>query len=150
MDPRDPPQSPWPSLDELAGERYRSRRRPPLILVAEDDEEMRSLLVQALAGDGYVVRAVADGARLVEQVSEQPLAGGVDLIIADIRLPVVDGLAAVEALRRARCTVPVILVTAFGDDATRRKALTLGAMLFDKPFALADLRTAVMYLVPIR
>lgn len=111
---------------------------------------MRKLVVQALERDGYDVRSVGDGAGFLAQVSEQLTGaeGSVDLIISDVRMPVVDGLAVVQKLRRARCTVPIILMTAFGDDETRRHAEAAGAMMFDKPFAMVNLRAAVMYLAP--
>lgn len=115
---------------------------------------MRSLVVDALERLGYCVRSVCDGASLLEQVSQQLVSpydgdGRVDLLISDIRMPAVGGLAVVEALRKARCAMPVILMTAFGDEETRRQAESLGAILFDKPFALADLRRAVIELVPL-
>jgi len=120
-------------------------------MIAEDDDDMRSLLVHALKQDGYDVRSAGDGASLIVQIAENVIGSdlGVDLIISDIRMPVVGGLAVVEALRRSGRTVPVILMTAFGDDATRCHAEELGALLFDKPFALVDLRAAVKTLVPI-
>jgi DNA-binding response OmpR family regulator len=73
----------------------------------------------------------------------------VDLIISDIRMPICSGLQILQALRDARWSVPVILMTAFGDEGTRDRAEGLGAIFFDKPFAIDDLRTAVRNLVPL-
>ena len=128
--------------------RTRARHSPPRVLVAEDDDEMRSLLVDALRQDGYYVSEADDGGGLLAQVAT-PDAPGVDLIISDIRMPICSGLAILEAMRRASLGVPVILMTAFGDGETRAMVERLGAVLFDKPFAIDDLRTAVLNLVPI-
>ncbi len=110
---------------------------------------MRRLVAEALEADGCVVEAVADGGRLLVEVSHQLPRNfeAVDLIVSDVRMPVASGLQIVEALRTAHCWTPVILMTAFGDDATRAHAARLGALLFDKPFDLDDLRTAVMSLL---
>ncbi len=72
----------------------------------------------------------------------------IDLIVSDVRMPICSGLEIVRAIRDSGWTVPVILMTAFGDDETRDRAAQLNAVLFDKPFDLDDLRTAVLSLVP--
>jgi CheY-like chemotaxis protein len=117
------------------------------ILVAEDDTEMRRVIADTLRDDGYDVVELADGGRLLVDVAArlkgEPEADSIDLIVSDIRMPICTGLEIVEALRHAHWRTPVILMTAFGDDATRRKAEGLRAVLFDKPFDLDDLRTAV-------
>ncbi len=122
---------------------------PPRILVAEDDPNMLQLLVEALREDGNEVFEARDGGRLLVQLTHG--AGcdyeHVDLIISDIRMPISSGLQIVEALRAAHCAVPIVLMTAFGDEQTRTHAESLGAVLFDKPFALDDLRTAVVNLL---
>ena len=64
-------------------------------------------------------------------------------------MPVANGLQVVAALRSANCWTPVILMTAFGDESMRTEAQRLGAVLFDKPFDLDDLRTAVLNLLEL-
>jgi len=133
-----------------------ARRGPPVhkparILVAEDDAEMRRLVVEALRGDGYDVQEARDGGRLLVALAQE-FAGQaqpdlVDLLITDVRMPICSGLQIVEQLRTARWPTPVILMTAFGDAATRNNALALRAVLFDKPFDINDLRTAVACLL---
>lgn len=123
---------------------------PPRILVAEDDDEMRRLVVEALRKDGYDVTAVSDGGKLFVTLARELLGHGeasMDLVVADVRMPVCTGIQILSELRAARCVVPVILMTAFGDDATRERAKVLDALLFDKPFELGDLRTAVASLL---
>jgi CheY-like chemotaxis protein len=122
------------------------------ILVAEDDEEMRRLVTDALRDDGYEVVELADGGRLLVDIAArlkaEPEGDDIDLIVSDIRMPICTGLQILEALRQAHWHTPVILMTAFGDGATRRQAESLRAVLFDKPFDLDDLRTAVANMLP--
>lgn len=124
---------------------------PPRVLLAEDDDEMRRLIVEALHKDGYQVTAVADGGRLLVTLAHELVgkdgATLADLVLSDVRMPICSGMQILEQLRAARWRTPVILMTAFGDAATREHARTLGALLFDKPFDLDDLRTAVASLL---
>lgn len=66
-----------------------------------------------------------------------------DLFVADIRMPVCSGIEILEAVRRARWKTPFIAITAFADVATRRRLSGLGAVLFEKPFDIMELRAAV-------
>ena len=129
-----------------------ARRGPFRVLLAEDDDAMRTLVADALRSDGHDVVELADGGRLLVDIAARLKAGGhgeaLDLIVSDIRMPVCSGLQILSALRDAHWRTPVILMTAFGDEATRRHAESLSAVLFDKPFDLDDLRTAVANLLP--
>ena len=120
---------------------------PPRILLAEDDVEMRRLVADALRGDGYVVLEVQDGGRLLVTLAHEYVGRGgqrlVDLVVTDVRMPVCSGLQILEQMRAARWPVPVILMTAFGDAETLRRAHSLDALLFVKPFEVDDLRIAV-------
>jgi DNA-binding response OmpR family regulator len=123
---------------------------PPRVVVAEDDDDMRRLVVEALRKDGYDVSAVSDGGGLFVSLGREILGHGevsTDLVVADVRMPVCTGIQILRELRSAQCFVPVILMTAFGDETTREHASTLGALLFDKPFELGDLRAAVALLL---
>ena len=124
---------------------------PPRVLVAEDDLAMRDLVVEALRKDGYDVVAVPDGGRLLVSLARHFLDEGrdglADLVVSDIRMPICTGVQILEQIRAAHWGIPIILMTAFGDDATREHVRTLGGLLFDKPFDLADLREAVASLL---
>jgi DNA-binding response OmpR family regulator len=128
--------------------------RPYRILLAEDDAAMRSMVAEALRGDGHDVVELTDGGRLLVLVAvtarEEHAFGdeSIDLIVSDIRMPVCTGLQILEALRATRWNTPVILMTAFGDSETRARAEELSAILFDKPFDIDDLRTAVNSCLP--
>ena len=125
---------------------------PFRILLAEDDAEMRGIVAEAFRGDGYEVVEMPDGGRLLVNIAARLKSGSgadsLDLIVSDIRMPICTGLQILAALRDAHWHTPVILMTAFGDDATRKHAEMLNAVLFDKPFDVDDLRTAVANLLP--
>jgi DNA-binding response OmpR family regulator len=123
---------------------------PARILVAEDDSDTRCLVVEALCKDGYEVLEAKDGGRLLVMVAQciaKPVPDLVDLLVSDVRMPTCTGLQILEQLRRAHSPIPVILMTAFGDAATREHATMLCAVLFDKPFDVDELRAAVAWLL---
>jgi DNA-binding response OmpR family regulator len=121
----------------------RSRR----VLVADDDAEMRRLVAESLRKDGHEVVEESDGGRLLVRIaaiySFDRTIDPFDLIVTDIRMPICSGLDIVKGLRDAHWKTPVILMTAFGDDETRRRASDLDALLFDKPFQMGALRAVV-------
>jgi CheY-like chemotaxis protein len=101
------------------------------VLVAEDDPEMRRLVVEALRKDGHDVLEAADGGRLLVRLAEafdrDPELNDLDVVVSDMRMPVCSGLDLFERLAEARWNVPFILMTAFGDDDTRRRAERIAA-----------------------
>jgi DNA-binding response OmpR family regulator len=117
------------------------------VLVAEDDPEMRRLVVEALRKDAHEVIEAADGGRMLVRLAEffetDPHMLSVDVIVTDMRMPVCSGLDLLERLAEARWKVPCILMTAFGDDETRQRARRIGAVLLDKPLGMDSLRAAV-------
>ena len=131
----------------MAGQCAEIPLRPFRVLVAEDDAEMRSLVADALRGDGYEVVELVDGGRLLVDIAarmkDEDDANAVDVIVSDIRMPICTGLQILAAMRDARWRTPVILMTAFGDETTRRHAESLDAVLVDKPFEMDDLRATV-------
>ena len=103
---------------------------------------MREVLVQSLREAGYDVWEAKSGIDLLDLV-ETSLEDGEfparrTMIVSDIRMRHLDGLGALESLRPLG--IPVVLITAFGDDDTRAMALELGARaLIDKPFDMDHL-----------
>jgi len=95
---------------------------PDHILVVDDDTEIRSLLREYLQKQGYRVAAVADGRGLRAAVATSYP----DLIVLDLMLPGEDGLTLCRELR-ARSEVPIIMLTARGDETDRIVGLELGA-----------------------
>ncbi|MFC1610080.1 response regulator [Myxococcota bacterium] len=125
---------------------------PPLILLAEDNADMRHVLARALRTQGYEVLEVKDGKELLDRIATGVLINGYvepDLVISDIRMPGWTGLEVLGGLRTSDWAMPVILITAFGDEATHAEAKRLGAALvLDKPFDVDDLLTAVGDILP--
>lgn len=120
--------------------------RAPRVLVAEDDADMRRLVGWCLRLDGHEVHELEDGARLFDLVHGRSRIPG-DLLVCDVFMPHWTGLELLAHMRAMDRTTPVILMTAFPDERLRREVEALGAVLFDKPFELDDLRTAVMHLL---
>jgi two-component system cell cycle response regulator CpdR len=117
---------------------------PPLVVLAEDNDELRSLLAAALEMIGYRVVQVETGARLLDAMRElQNLGETVRLVISDVRMPTLGGLDAARSIRETGAATPVILMTAYGDAWTRAQAAELGAVLLDKPLSIGTLRRAV-------
>ncbi len=108
-------------------------------LVAEDDAEMRALVADSLRRVGFQVDEAGDGRQMwVRTIQGKPY----DLVVSDLRLPVVDGLTVLEDLRDRDPVTRLVLMTAFGDDAARARAERLGATFLDKPFRMSELRAA--------
>jgi len=105
------------------------------ILVVDDDPEIRHLLRQYLEKNGYQVTAVAEGGGMWMTLERSR----VDLIVLDLMLPGVDGLELCRDLR-ARSKVPVIMLTARGDEMDRVLGLEMGADDYlAKPFSAREL-----------
>ncbi len=92
------------------------------ILVVDDDERLRDLLAEYLGGRGYTVRTAVDGPAGLELARK----GGLDLVVLDIMMPGMDGLEVCRNLR-GFSTVPVIMLTARGDEMDRIVGLEIGA-----------------------
>jgi DNA-binding response OmpR family regulator len=123
-------------------------RQRPLILLVEDDAEMRELLAASLSRRSYEVVALADGEQALTWLGPGVLEGKPDripsVIVSDIRLPHFSGLEILEGMQLSSRPVPVILITGFGDADVHARADRLGAaFVLDKPFELRELLAAV-------
>ena len=115
---------------------------PVRVLVADDNADMREYLARLLRADGYTVDAVADGVRALESVRTDPP----DMLISDVMMPGLDGLALVKALRADRRTaaLPVLLLSARAGQEASISGLQAGADDYMvKPFAAAELLARV-------
>ncbi len=109
------------------------------ILVVDDEPMVRNLLKRLLALEGYAVLEAEDGPAAIDLVR----ANKPDLVLLDVMLPSRDGLDVLSELRRTT-NVPVILVTARGDDADRVVGLKMGADDYVvKPFSAAELSARI-------
>jgi two-component system, cell cycle response regulator CpdR len=112
------------------------------ILIAEDDEPVRGFVKRALEMDGHVVVAEADGAAALERLEEER--GAFDMLLSDIRMPLMDGIALALSCGKSFPRLPILLMTGFADQ--RERAHDLQAIIEDvvtKPFSLAEIRAAV-------
>jgi DNA-binding response OmpR family regulator len=117
---------------------------PPHILVAEDQADIRDLLVMNLRGAGYHVAAVADGAAALASQAESAS----DLLILDLMMPALDGLEVCKALRARGHGTPILMLTAKSTELDRVLGLELGADDYlTKPFSLAELLARVKALL---
>ena len=114
-----------------------SKQRVRRVVIADDDPDMRMVLRELLEGLGVeVVEAVNGGDLAVLLADGRPL----DLLITDVRMPWATGMQVSTAARHAGMTMPVIVITAFGDDRLRDAVDHLGrATLLSKPFRPEDL-----------
>ena len=119
----------------------------PTVLVADDDEEFRGLVVEALRADGYVVVEARDGAETLERVADtlNDCTAHPDILVIDVGMPKLSGLGVLQELRRLHVRLPVVMMTGFLPDSVEVVAKRLGAMgVLKKPFDVDDLRTAVL------
>ena len=112
------------------------------ILLTEDDEAVRSFVKRALELDGHTVCASEDGGAALETLVRER--GSFDLLLSDIKMPVMDGIALALATARDWPSLPILLMTGFADQ--RERANGLDELVHDvitKPFSLDDIRQAV-------
>ena len=112
------------------------------ILIAEDEEGLRTLVARALAQDGHAVTTANDGAEALDVLTREH--GAFELLLTDIRMPIMDGIALALATARDHPHVTILLMTGYADQ--RERASGLEALIHDvisKPFSLASIRTAV-------
>jgi len=122
------------------------------VLLADDDYEMRKLLAWSLNKWGYQVIECKDGNALMKKLGAAfpfESAQTFDLIISDIRMPGSTGLQALKNIRKFEDDTPMILITAFPDEETRKKAEQLGAIaVVEKPFDVDALMAEVRRILP--
>jgi DNA-binding response OmpR family regulator len=114
------------------------------ILLAEDDDELRSLLAEALRKDGYQVMEVRNGVVLddiIRELAPQTMSHPHEVVISDVRMPGRTGLSVLESHRGCPWCPRFIFMTGFGDEDLRDEASRLGAdAVLEKPFELDQLR----------
>lgn len=112
------------------------------ILLTEDDESVRTFVKRALELDGHEITEAEDGGIALEILRARQ--GNFDLLLSDIMMPVMDGIALALAAARDFPALPILLMTGFADQ--RERAFGLDSLVSDvisKPFTLAEIRAAV-------
>ena len=118
------------------------------VLLAEDEPAMRDLLVASLNRAGFDVVVARDGGDLFDYLASTMVSDTLypppDVIVTDVRMPRIGGLDVLKAARKIDPTMPIILVTGFGDTRLHDEARKQGARaVFDKPFDLDALTREV-------
>jgi len=114
----------------------------PKVLIADDEDSMRQLVARAIAMDGHEIITAQDGAEALEILTRE--GGAFDLLLTDIQMPIMDGIALALSAARDFPGLTILLMTGFADQ--RERASNLNAIAHDvitKPFSIADIRTAV-------
>lgn len=114
----------------------------PRILIAEDDEPLRALVARALLENGHDVVTAADGGAALEALAREH--GRFDLLLTDIKMPVMDGITLALATARDHPDVTILLMTGYADQ--RERAHGLDALIHDvitKPLSVATIRATV-------
>ena len=112
----------------------------PKILIVEDEAKMRRLLELNLGEDGFATVSAGDAEGGLKLLRENP----VDLVVTDLKLPGMDGLEFLQAIKRQNAALPVVVMTAFGSVETAVEAMKAGASDYVlKPFSLAEMRMVI-------
>jgi CheY-like chemotaxis protein len=112
------------------------------ILIAEDEEALCAMCARALTMAGHEVKTAADGSEALDVLTREE--GRFDLLLTDVRMPIMDGIALALNAARDFPHVTILLMTGYADQ--RERAQGLDALIHDvitKPFTLAALRAAV-------
>jgi DNA-binding response OmpR family regulator len=107
------------------------------VLIIEDDEEMRSLLKDFFAEEGFETDSVSNGYDALEVLTKNIF----DLVVTDIRMPGLTGLDILPRIKKIKPEVAIIVITAFGTEEVRRKVFERGANVYlEKPIHFQELR----------
>ncbi|MBK7843194.1 MAG: response regulator [Bdellovibrionales bacterium] len=116
------------------------------ILVVEDDCEMRELICEFLEARGFRLSTFRSALCALEAIYMTKKGDGdhFDLVISDINMPQMDGFEFLKLSKSVIPSLPVILITSFGNQVTERAALNEGAAAYlNKPFSLSKLQTLI-------
>ncbi len=110
------------------------------ILITEDEDSLRTFVARALRMDGHETVEAPDGAAGLDALED----GGFDLLLSDIRMPVMDGIELVHKASAAHPALKILLMTGYAEQRERADDLTTKIVdVVSKPFSLPDIRRAV-------
>ena len=119
----------------------------PSVLIVEDEAKMRRLLELNLSDDGVTTLSAADAEAGLKLLRENP----VDLVLTDLKLPGMNGLEFLQAIKRQNAALPVVVMTAFGSVETAVEAMKAGASDYVlKPFSLTEMRLVIRKELDVR
>jgi DNA-binding response OmpR family regulator len=110
------------------------------VMVVDDEERVRTLLAKSLSSQGHTVVTAASASAAIDRLESK----AVDLVVLDLVMPGLGGLAVLNALNEGKKTTPVIVLSGVTDVASRVEALDRGAVdVVSKPFSLTELLARV-------
>src|SRR5580692_1844235 len=119
----------------------------PIILIVEDEAKMRRLLELNLGEDGFTTLSAGDAEAGLKLLREN----SVDLVVTDLKLPGMNGLEFLQAIKRQNAALPVVVMTAFGTVETAVEAMKAGASDYVlKPFSLSEMRMVIRKELDVR
>jgi len=117
-----------------------TRQKSAGILIVEDEAKLRRLLELNLGDDGFTTFSAEDAETGLKLLQDNP----VDLVVTDLKLPGMNGLEFLQAVKRQNAALPVVVMTAFGSVETAVEAMKAGASDYVlKPFSLAEMRMVI-------
>lgn len=117
------------------------------VVVAEDDDDMRTVMCELISGLGVEVAPASSGGDLVRLLTDDL---PIDLVVTDVRMPWMTGYNVALSARNSGIRVPIIIVTAFPDDTLVAQVERLGsAVLLAKPFRPEELLSLVRARLPL-
>lgn len=112
------------------------------ILIVDDQKGVRRLLEELFKKEGWVVHSAGDGQQAIDKVAE--LTPDLDLILMDLKMPNINGLEATRIIMENMGPIPIIMMTAYGENEVVKQALDAGAKkCISKPFDIMVLRDMV-------
>ena len=116
------------------------------ILVVDDEEPLRTLVARGLGMDGHSCLTAADGAEALDILIAEE--GRFDLLLTDIRMPLMDGIALALAAKQQFPELTIMLMTGYAEQRERAKSLeAIVSEVMAKPFTIADLRATVIKVI---
>jgi DNA-binding response OmpR family regulator len=110
------------------------------VMVVDDEERVRTLLAKSLSSQGHTVVTAASASAAIDRLESK----AVDLVVLDLVMPGLGGLAVLNAMNESKKTTPVIVLSGVTDVASRVEALDRGAVdVVSKPFSLTELLARV-------
>jgi len=123
----------------LVSDKPQTREGRPRVLVVDDESSIRELLAKTLALAEYDVDTAPDGRAALERLR----LGHYDLLIADLKMPGMDGLTLIREAKRLKADMPVIIITGFSTESSAIEAVNLGvAGYLTKPFRVPQVLAA--------
>ena len=129
------PTAPGQDISQMARP-PRSRR----VLVVDDEPSIREMLIRTLSSERYLVDEAPDASTALELLQHSE---GYDLLIADLKMPGMDGLSLIRQVRALRADLPIIIITGFSTESSAIEAVNLGvAGYLTKPFHVPQVLAA--------